>query len=465
LIGSNLAAAAAHQSWSVLGTWRHTPVSVLGARTAALDLADRRACTALAEELEPAIVIHAAAESSPARLERDPRLAELNLLATQHTLAAAHAVRARYVLVSCDQVFSGLRPSGECWEEHDPTEPVNALGRSLLACEHLTQDFRGEWLITRPADVYGVNLSIPAPPQRSGGATGAETPEGRGGIGPAIPEGRRGVNPGMLRNRGDPHHAPPAREGGVDPAIPARRGWEWVGPRLGSNRTTSGNGAASVSGATPGSRADSVSGAATAAGETAAARARHIWGHSGPPLRWVARLRAGQSIAAPPGIRRSPTYAWDYAQLVCELIAQECEGIYNTAGPTTLGRLSHLRLLARAFGCDLELVREGTPADFQRTCGEELGQRARGEELGSAGEREPPESEPPFPLPANTALCDRKAIFMLGRAAVDPFTGHRLMRWQLERLLASAHPPTPSAAPAGAAIEPPKPSYSAQGLA
>jgi hypothetical protein len=157
----------------------------------------------------------------------------------------------------------------------------------------------------------------------------------------------------------------------------------------------------------------SGNGAAAAALEVAFARSRHVWEHSGPPLRWLVWLRAGRAIAAPPGIRRSPTYAWDYAQRVCELIAQECEGVYNTAGPTILGRLAHLRLLARAFGCDLRLVQEGSPAAFLHACGE------------------PPDT----PLPANTALCDHKMSFALGHPAVDPFTGHRLMRRQLEQLL------------------------------
>ncbi len=347
LVGSNLAAAAAQQSWSVLGTWRDTPVSVLGARTAPLDVTDRHACVALAEELEPDVVVHAAAESSPGRLEREPRLAELSVLGAENTLAAARAVRARYVLVSCDLVFSGLRPSGECWEEEDPTEPASALGRSLLACERLTQRYQGSWLITRPADVYGLNLSIPA---------------------------------------------------------------------AASHR--SGNGTAY------------------------AARERHVWERSGPPLRWVAWLRAGRPLAAPAGIRRSPTYAWDYAQRVCELIAQECEGVYNTAGPTILGRLAHLRLLARAFECDLQLVQEGSPAAFLRACGEPSD----------------------IALPANTALCDDRASFVLGRPAADPFTGHRLMRRQLERLLGWLPPedrdPTPLApglpgAPAHAGLDAP----------
>jgi dTDP-4-dehydrorhamnose reductase len=391
LIGSNLAAAAAQQSWSVLGTFRRTPVSVLGARTARLDVSDRRACLALAEEWEPDVVLHAAAESSPGRLEREPQLVELNRLGTEHTLAAARTVRARYVLVSCDLVFSGLRPSGECWEEEDPTEPVGALGRSLLEREQLTRDYAGSWLITRPAEVYGVNLAIPG-----GGPRGAGAPGGHGG--PSGPQAQRG--------------------GGADP-------WMCGEPR----GRESGEGGKLIPAA-------SGNGAAATDLEAAFTRARHVWEHSGLPLRWLAWLRAGRPLAAPPGIRRSPTYAWDYAQRVCELIGQECEGVYNTAGPAILGRLAHLRLLARVFGCDLQLVQEGSPAAFLRACGE------------------PPDT----PLPANTALCDERMSFALGHPAVDPFSGHRLMRRQLERLLGDfGHTDPPLPAPYTSPGAPPAP--------
>ena len=326
LIGSNVAAAAAQQSWSVLGTWRATPVSLLGARTAQLDVTDRHACVALAEELEPDVVVHAGAPSGEGRVERESRLAEMDLLGVEHTLAAARAVRARYALVSCDLVFGGGRPSGECWDEEDPTEPATALGRSLVARERLVRASSGSWLITRPADVYGVNLAIPA---------AAELPDPT-------------PNPA-------PSHGADAQE-----------------------------------------------------------RARHVWERSGQPLRWVSTLRAGRLLLASAGVRRTPTYAWDYAQRLCELIAQECEGVFNTPGPTILGRLAQMRLLARAFGCEMELVRDGPLAP---------------------------------PLPANTALCDRKASFVLGHPAVDPFSGYRLMRRQLERLLGTADSPTASPAP------------------
>jgi nucleoside-diphosphate-sugar epimerase len=331
LIGSNVAAAAAQQCWSVVGTWRETPVGLLGARTAQLDVTDRHACVALAEELEPDVVVHAGApggEGSGAAggeacLGREPRLAEADLLGTENTLAAARAVRARYALVSCDLVFNGARPSGECWDEEDPTEPTTALGRSLLAREQLAQGFNGSWLITRPADVYGVNLAIP------------------GGAEPRAP------------------HDPPSSEGAEE-------------------------------------------------------RTRYVWERSGQPLRWVTSLRAGRLLLAPAGVRRTPTYAWDYSQRLCELIAQECDGLFNMAGPTILGRLAQMRLLARAFGCEMELVRDGPAAPL---------------------------------LPANTALCDGKTTFVLGHSAVDPFSGYRLMRRQLERLVGTADSPTASPTP------------------
>ncbi len=325
LIGSNVAVAAAQQSWSVLGTWRETPVSLRGARTVQLDVADRHACVRLAEELEPDMVVHAGAAGDGGGLEREPRLAEADLLGTENTLAAAHAVRARYTLVSCEHVFSGARPAGECWEEEDITKPTTALGRSLVAREQLVQDCGGSWLITRPAEVYGVNLAIPA-------AAEIRTP---------------------------PSHPFSPRE--------------------------------------------------------VAGHARHVWERSGEPLRWVTSLRSGRLLLAPEGVRRTPTYAWDYAQRLCELIAQECEGLFHTAGPTAIGRLAQMRLLARAFGCEMELVRDA----------------------------------PPMPsLPANTSLCDRKTTFMLGHPAVDPFSGYRLMRRQLERVLGPPTPVEPPDAPA-----------------
>lgn len=313
LVGSNLAAAAVQQSWEVLGTWRDTPVEITGARTVGLDMADRHACVEVATAFEPDVLVHAAIETQASHLEHEPYAGQLAQVGVVHTAAAARNVRAHYVLVSSDWVYSGLRPPHQRWSEEDPPEPINACGRARQACEQAAQDYNGSWLITRPAGLYGVNLARP---------------------------------------------------------------------------------------------------------QTSGELAQHVWTHSSLPLRWVKRLREEHPLPAPNDGYRSPTYAWDYAQRLCELIAQDCEGVYNTAGPDSLNRRDYLRLLARSFDCDPTLVQNGTVAGFLQASGE----------------------DPHLTLPSNTALSDEKSAFVLGHSAVDARTGHRLMRNQLREILSGVDP-------------------------
>jgi dTDP-4-dehydrorhamnose reductase len=159
LVGSNLAAAAVQQNWIVLGAWGRTPVEVDGASTTGLDLTDRPACVMAAMNFEPDVIVHAGAPGTPGAYEREPRLAWHARQAAENTLAAAQAARARYVLVSCDWVFSGVREIGESWAEGERAEPVNEYGRAQLAAEELVREASVDWQITRVADVYGVNLA------------------------------------------------------------------------------------------------------------------------------------------------------------------------------------------------------------------------------------------------------------------------------------------------------------------
>lgn len=164
LIGSNLTEAASRRGWEVTGTWHTVPVTFKRARAARLDTGDAAACTALAAEVRPNVVIHAAASVQLSRLESDDALAAANVAGTENTVAAAANVAARYVLVSSDWVFSGKRPPGQCWHEADEPAPVNAYGRSKLASELAVLSSKVDWLITRPANVYGVNLASPSDP-------------------------------------------------------------------------------------------------------------------------------------------------------------------------------------------------------------------------------------------------------------------------------------------------------------
>jgi dTDP-4-dehydrorhamnose reductase len=202
-------------------------------------------------------------------------------------------------------VFSGVRTIGERWHEEDHAEPVNEYGRAQLAAEEVVREGSVGWLITRLADVYGVNL--------------AEPPDG--------------------------------------------------------------------------------------------SSVRHVWERSGGALRLVQRLREGATLPAPADVYRSPTYVWDYAQRVCELVAQWRGGVLHTAGPDAMHRREYLRLLARAFGCDPGLVAAGGIAAYLEACDE----------------------DPRLPLPPNTALDDERARAALGHPAVDVESGLALMRDQLRR--------------------------------
>lgn len=303
LVGSNVAAVAAQQSWDVLACTREGSFEMEGVQSVGFEMADRGACVQAALEFEPDVIVHAAGAVSPSRFEREPYLAQVEYVGAEHTLAAARAVRARYVLVSCDCVHSGYRPAGTCFSERDLPDPVNAYGRSKLACEEATMRSAVPWLITRPGDLYGVNLARPR---------------------------RFGLS-----------------------------------------------------------------------------------------LRLVKRLRDHTALPAPEGLWRSPTYARDYAQRLCELLAQGCEGVYHMGGPRSMGRLEWLQLLAGASGCSRELVREGTAAAYLHACGE----------------------DPHLKLPSNIALSQEKASAAIGSPAIAPERGVELMREQLNRVLKPDIPP------------------------
>jgi dTDP-4-dehydrorhamnose reductase len=336
MLGSNIAAAAVQQSWEVLGLWHAAPTQVPGVSTRAIDLAERRACVAAASGFEPDAIVHAAIAGDPGRFAlQSERESELALRGVEHMLAAARTVRARYVLVSGDWVFSGLRPPEERWDETDAVEPVNAYGRALAAAEALVREAEVEWLIVRTGDPYGVNLSRPIERRH-------------------LVHGHSGRGHGERRD-------------------------ELAGVR----------------------RQDAL--------------AEHVWGCSGEALRILERLREAQlPLPAPADARRSPTYAWDCAQRLCELIAQDRAGIYHLAGPDSVHRREYVRAIAHAFGCVPTLVEEGDISSYLRALGE------------------PAE----LTLPPNTALDSGRARAALGHPAVDMEAGLWLMGDQLRRALA-----------------------------
>ncbi len=165
MIGSNLARACYGRGWRVNGTYRSTPVSLEGCATDGLSLDDPRAVSEAITTWKVRTVIHSAASVELSALESDPALVDANVKATAVTVQAAERGGCRYVLVSSDWVFPGTIPADSCYREGDSRGPVNAYGRSKAASEEVVEASGTEWLITRPANVYGINWSVPAKPE------------------------------------------------------------------------------------------------------------------------------------------------------------------------------------------------------------------------------------------------------------------------------------------------------------
>lgn len=107
-------------------------------------------------------VINCIAISEPAACERDPSKAR-SVNIPIHLLDALNQYKSRtdreplLIFLSTDQVYDG---SHAFWLEEDPTEPINAYGRSKLEAE---REIRTRWqrhVILRSSIIYGPGLPI-----------------------------------------------------------------------------------------------------------------------------------------------------------------------------------------------------------------------------------------------------------------------------------------------------------------
>ncbi len=124
-----------------------------GATCRALDLADLVAVRALVLDERPDWILNAAAYTRVDDAEREGDLAfRINADAPGAIGAAAAAVGARVLHYSTDYVFAGRgdRP----WRENDPTDPINAYGRSKLEGETQLRAATPAHLVLRVAWVH-----------------------------------------------------------------------------------------------------------------------------------------------------------------------------------------------------------------------------------------------------------------------------------------------------------------------
>ncbi|MFY7956209.1 MAG: dTDP-4-dehydrorhamnose reductase [Burkholderiaceae bacterium] len=123
---------------------------------AQLDLTNPDAIRTTLREIQPQIVINAAAYTAVDAAESDQAMAfQINAVAPRVMAEESERLGAALIHYSTDYVFDGGKQGA--WIEDDATAPLSVYGHSKLAGEQAITDVGGTHLILRTSWVYGLH--------------------------------------------------------------------------------------------------------------------------------------------------------------------------------------------------------------------------------------------------------------------------------------------------------------------
>jgi dTDP-4-dehydrorhamnose reductase len=118
-----------------------------------LDVTDPEAIRAAVLQQRPDVIIHAGAFTQVDRAEEDVRAAyAVNAVGTGHLAETANRIDAKFIYISTDYVFDGLK--GSPYTEEDKTNPLNVYGASKRLGEQFTANICRKHFIIRTAWLF-----------------------------------------------------------------------------------------------------------------------------------------------------------------------------------------------------------------------------------------------------------------------------------------------------------------------
>ncbi len=134
--------------------WSRRPAQIPGVQMESVDLMDEEGVRSGMSRCRPDWVIHSAAWADVDACERDPKAAwRMNGEAAGRVARACAQNQAGLMAIGTDYVFDGNL--GRPYREEDPTNPVNAYGRSKLEGERQVLAAGPRCLVVRVSGLFG----------------------------------------------------------------------------------------------------------------------------------------------------------------------------------------------------------------------------------------------------------------------------------------------------------------------
>lgn len=137
----------------VYATYNTTIINLEGAKFYQLDVRDANRVNELMKEIQPDIVINAAAKRNTGYCEKNSDEAyKVNVEGTKNIVNACKTINAKMVFISSSLVFDGTKGK---YSEDDELNPLNTYGKQKVMAEKIIKDNLENWLIIRASYIYG----------------------------------------------------------------------------------------------------------------------------------------------------------------------------------------------------------------------------------------------------------------------------------------------------------------------